>query len=70
MIGAANDEEAAKALGAKITMIGDDNVENNRLHKAWQAFHKHKNIRCHKMAIGYGQRGDTQELWRGAFAMT
>ena len=22
------------------------------------------------MAIGYGQRGDTQELWRGAFAMT
>ena len=31
-------DEGFKALGAKITMVGDDNAElNNRLHKAWQA---------------------------------
>ena len=38
-----------EALGAKITMVGDDNAElNNRLHKAWQAFYKHKYILCQK----------------------
>ena len=42
-------DEGFKALGAKITMVGDDNAElNNRLHKAWQAFYKHKNILCQK----------------------
>ena len=42
-------EEGFKALGAKITMVGDDNAElKNRLHKAWQAFckHKHMNTFC------------------------
>ena len=42
-------DEGFKALGAKITMIGDDNAElNSRLHKAWQAFYKHKSILCNR----------------------
>ena len=42
-------EEGFKALGAKITMVGDDNAEiNNRLHKAWQSFYKHKSILCNR----------------------
>ena len=45
----ASKEEGFKALGAKITMVGDDNAEiNQRLHKAWQAFYKHKSILCNR----------------------
>ena len=42
-------EEGFKALGARITMVGDDNAElSQRLHKAWQAFYKHKYILCNR----------------------
>ena len=45
----ASKEEGFKALGAKITMVGDDNAElSQRLHKAWQAFYKHKSILCNR----------------------
>ena len=52
-------EEGIKALGAKITMMGDDNAEHShQLHRAWHASHKHKYILSRKFSVSDPRRAD------------